>query len=124
MAFGVSTKSAAITKEMLRHETHNSRMLTATDAPETGGVPWPTSVAIHSRPHASQATAKDKSPKTEAADTTAAAGERTLMRAVNRWTSVPLKRSNPRIPAATVVVVHMPTMPLRIHATHASPPHA
>ena len=44
---------------------------------------------------------------------------------MTKWTSVPLYRSNPMIPAAQVVVVHIPTTPPRTQpCVGVIPPHA
>ena len=72
------------------------------------------SIEASSAAQVSQATGKEASPKEAAAETTAASERRAPTGAMTRWTSVPLCRSKPMMPAAQVAVDHRPMTPARV----------
>ena len=112
MAFGVRTNTGATTKVRTTHPTSSM-----TAPPSSRG----TSDALidvkstdqDSTAHVTQDNGNAATPKKAAEATSAVRAHRAPMGARIRCTSVPLYRSKPTMPAAQVVVVHMPMTPPR-----------
>ena len=112
IALGVSTNSAAMTRLRARQPTSSMRAPAVRRAQTSHPGPVK-ETDVDSSAHVHHATGKATRPKDAAAHTTAANDLSAPTGAMTRWTSVPLYRSNPMIPAAQVVVVHIPTTPPR-----------